>query len=71
MKCKECGKSLGFVFDYDSFCYMCALNLMNEGPGFSNYEEASAEYWRAKFKQDAIDTPPFWKTPIDPASGSI
>jgi len=67
-KCKECGNILGFVFDYASFCYMCALDLVNDGPGSPNYEEASDEYWQAQFKQDAINTPPFWKTPIIPES---
>ena len=67
MKCKECGDLLGFVFDYDSFCYQCVIVLMVEGPGSPNYEEASGEYWRVQFDQWAQETPPFWKTPINPA----
>ena len=76
MKCKECGDILGGILDYDNFCFDCVVDLMSSGvngsrPESSNYDEASGEYWRRQFKQDALDTPPFWKTPIDPASGSI
>ncbi len=67
MKCKQCDDFLGGSLDYDSFCYRCVVVLMAEGPGSPNYEEASGEYWRAQFDQWAQETPPFWKTPINPA----
>ena len=67
--CKECGEALGGTLDYDNFCFDCVVSLMssvvNDGkPESSNYDEASGEYWREQFKQDAIDIPPFWKTPL-------
>jgi hypothetical protein len=71
MKCKECGDSLGGSLDYDHFCFRCVNLLMSEyinmGTESPNYEEASGEYYRKLFDQWAQETPPFWKTPIDPA----
>ena len=52
------------MFDYDSFCFHCVLGLMAEGPGSLNYEKASGEYWQDQFDQEALETPPFWKTPL-------
>tara|TARA_R110002020_G_C16037694_1_gene753428 strand:- start:65 stop:271 length:207 start_codon:yes stop_codon:yes gene_type:complete len=68
MKCKECGDLLGeSMFDYDNFCFLCVLGIMAGGSGSPNYEEASGEYWQEQIEQNALDYPPFWKTPIDPA----
>jgi len=71
MKCKECGDPLGdSMFDFDNFCFCCVLSLMHE-PFSPNYKQAADEYWQDQLDQNALDYPPFWKTPIDPTSGAI
>jgi len=52
------------MLDFDNFCFHCVLGLMVDGPGSPFYEEASGEYWQGELDKNALDHPPFWKTPI-------
>lgn len=63
--CKQCGDFMDQpMLDFDNFCFHCVLGLMVDGPGSPFYEEASGEYWQGELDKNALDHPPFWKTPI-------